>query len=37
MNQTQACIGIPTYNPNLEKLKITIDSVLNQTHKNIHT
>ena len=36
MNKTQACIGIPTYNPNLEKLKITIDSVLNQTHKNIH-
>ena len=36
MNKNQACIGIPTYNPNVNKLKATIESVLNQTHKNIH-
>ena len=32
----QACIGIPTYKPDLEKLKVTIQSVLNQDYKNIH-
>ena len=35
MINDQVCVGIPTYQPNIEKLIKTINSVIDQDYKNV--